>query len=364
MSDDKVLSAVVAGIFSVIVAIITCVSVLVVNDKLPAIFSTPVPPTLTATSTQLVSCMIPSLVEKNQAEVEGLITSLGLAIIKTVQYNDFANGIVISQDPQAGTKLEPCQGNIIITVSLGSTPTPAPPTNTPIPTNPPPTATPINCPPSIVFCDDFSTNPNTNGLWTVIRAQGDGKNEASWDEGIRALFLTRAADGKAAAIFANYELTSKQWNAKFKFKVGGGNGADGFVFMFYKKKESFTNGNCGSLCFQTSDSSVPGYGVEFDNYYNDHLSDPSANHIAIIEGSVDNHLIYVDDSRMEDNIWHKAEVSFDNGRVTVFIDGSMVLDYRLENPNYAYTGIGFSAATGEDNNNHIVDDFLLDVTQP
>lgn len=215
------------------------------------------------------------------------------------------------------------------------------PTNTPLPATSPPITISINCPPSIVFCDDFSSNPNTNGLWTIFRGHGDAQNESSWDEELRALFLTRAADSKYALVLANYDLTAKQWTATFRYKVGGGDGADGFAFWFYR----------------AADDSFTGYEIEFDSYYNANNGDHSANHIAIKEDG--KHLVYVDDSRTEDDTWHQVEVKFSNGRLTIFIDNSMLLDYLLENPDYTYPGIGFSARTGADNNNHIIDDFSL-----
>jgi hypothetical protein len=44
----------------------------------------------------------------------------------------------------------------------------------------------------------------------------------------------------------------------------------------------------------------------------------------------------------------------------VYIDGGLVLTHRIAQPDYTYSGIGFSAATGGDaNNNHILADFSL-----
>ena len=33
----------------------------------------------------------------------------------------------------------------------------------------------------LVFSDDFSTDPNSNGNWTVFRAQNDPTREGYWD---------------------------------------------------------------------------------------------------------------------------------------------------------------------------------------
>lgn len=267
--------------------------------------------------------------------------------------------IAIQQTSIASTQQAPIFTSTETHLPLISPPLP---TNTPIPL-PTSTAININCSPGVVFCDDFSSNPNTNGLWTIFRLNGDGANEASWDEGIGALFLTRALNARGSVVLANYELINKQWTAKFKYKAGGGSGADGFVFFFYKHKYAFKNGSCSGMCFTPDNNYVPGYGIEFDNHYNPEI-DKSPNHIALIEGHNSNSLVYVDDFRTEDNRWHDAEVRFNNGRVTVLVDNTIVLDYLIETPNYNYSGIGFSGVTGALNHNHIIDDFSLNMTYP
>lgn len=212
------------------------------------------------------------------------------------------------------------------------------------------------------FSDSFSTNPNTNGQWLIYRSASDLNNEAFWDSSGQNLYLTRAAGWKASAMFANYQLTSTRWEAQFRYKVGGNSsGADGFVFMFYKNSASYVPGTGGYLGFQPWNNltGISGYGIEFDNWYNGDFKDPSANHIAIIKDSVNNHLAYVNDPRTEDNLWHSALVQFDNGRVVVLVDGGIVLDYQINNVDYSYSGIGFSSATALAMNDHVIDDFVI-----
>lgn len=343
--------------------------------------STPsVPSPVPATAAPMVSaCLVPNVIRQDQGAAEGLIIGAGLQPVKSTAYDtSIPVGQVIAQDPPSRTEISPCQGKVTIIVSLGSTPQPTPvplPTKTPTqpmeslePISIPASSTAINCAPSVVFCDDFSSDPNINTLWKVFRGTGDARNEASWDEGIRAIFLTRAVSDKRSIIFANYTLTEKQWTARFKYRTGGstvGSGADGFVFVFYKKTLAFVDGNCpdggGQLCFETKNGSVPGYGVEFDVFKNDVNGDPSGNHIGLIEGSASNHLIYADDARTNDNQWHNAEIIFDNGKLTVSVDNSLVLNYLINNPNYTYSGIGFSGATGYWNNNHCISSFTLSI---
>ena len=227
---------------------------------------------------------------------------------------------------------------------------------------------------SVVFSDDFSTDPNTSGHWQIYRKDsGDTANEASWSSADGDFYLTRAAPWRAAAAVASYQLTATSWQAQFRYRVGGGSGSDGFTFMFYKDGASFGAPACGGLLgFHnwngTGDAScapystVAGYGIEFDTWLNpaaDGINDPSSSHVALIKDSVANHLAYVNDSQIADNVWHDALVQFDSGHVTVSIDGGPVLDYTISNPDYTYSRVGFSAGTALGNDNHVIDDFVL-----
>lgn len=72
-------------------------------------------------------CAIPSLEGMELSAAEELIRQLGLRPVKSAEYNsEIANGLIVFQDPSAGTKLDPCTGDILITVSLGTIPSPTP----------------------------------------------------------------------------------------------------------------------------------------------------------------------------------------------------------------------------------------------
>src|SRR3954447_13450451 len=73
---------------------------------------------------------------------------------------------------------------------------------------------PDSSPLTLVFSDDFSTDPNTNGQWTIHRYSNDPVNEAAWDSARQAFDLTRGVSNKGAAVFANYELTATTWRAE------------------------------------------------------------------------------------------------------------------------------------------------------
>lgn len=219
-----------------------------------------------------------------------------------------------------------------------------------------------------VFSDNFAINPDSTNLWNIYR---NGDTSASWDLTKEVLYLTRV-EGGAPAMFANYDLKDKHWAAEFRYKIGGGenSGADGIVFMFYKDEAPYKPDGvfpCGGgyMGFDPCDeisgepSNSVGYGIEFDGWENYEYSDPSENHIALIDTTTSTHMASVDDPRTEDNLWHIARVEFDDGRVVVSVDNEKVLEHIISKPDYAYSGVGFSAGTGWANNNQVIDDFVL-----
>lgn len=211
-------------------------------------------------------------------------------------------------------------------------------------------------PVAAAFEDDFSDDPNASGKWTVYRYSDDPDREASWDMFGKAVYLTRAVNWKGVAMYANYNLIAKSWRADFRYKAGGGSGADGFTFFFYKDNRPQKPSAGGNLGFH---STLPnsGYAIEFDNWAG--TNDPSANHIALVDKSVFTHVKYANDSRTEDNNWHQVSVQFDEGHVSVTVDGSLLFEHTITAVDYTFSGIGFSASTGNWNNNHSIDDFVL-----
>lgn len=123
--------------------------------------------------TQVPICLVPSLVGLDEKAAELSLTSLGLQVIKSTGFSAaYAQGVVFEQDPAGQTRLEPCQGEVVMMISMGTEPqqaepptalppTEAPPTTTPLPTVKP-TITPIPSltptPPSLPqFYDSFDT---------------------------------------------------------------------------------------------------------------------------------------------------------------------------------------------------------------
>lgn len=220
---------------------------------------------------------------------------------------------------------------------------------------------------TLVFSDDFTTNPNTNGKWTVFRRQNNINAEGYWDPTSLSWYLTTQKNDLATAAFANYELTATIWKVDFKYKVDNArSGADGFVFMFYKDKGAYGVPDSGTyMAFQTrnpdnSDNPVPGYGVQFDTYQYTTCDPLTQNYIAIVEDVIcKSQKVYQPLTTIDDNVWHSVEFVFTKGKMECTIDGKILQGFILQQPDYTYTGIGFGAGTGANISNQIIDDFQI-----
>jgi PKD repeat protein len=211
------------------------------------------------------------------------------------------------------------------------------------------------------FYDDFSTD---SGMWIFVK---DMVNDSDWkihpaneyrDTSAKYMVLTENKNRQCGVIWFKQDIFSP-FTVKFKFKIGGGTGADGLVFMFYKKKD-YIPVNGGDLGFITLSqgalASVPGYGIEFDTYINGW--DPPGSHIALIKDSMSNHLAYAINKGIRDNQWHNAEIIVGESSVEVYIDNTLVLTWKGA-IDRTYGGLGFSAATGASNDWHIIDDVWI-----
>jgi hypothetical protein len=221
----------------------------------------------------------------------------------------------------------------------------------------------------LVFSDDFSTDPNSNGNWTVFRALNDPTREGYWDPTQQVWYLTTHWIGLATAAFANYELTATSWKVDFKYLVDHGfkRGGDGFVFMFYKDKSAYRVRPADGqyMAFETlnrdfTTNPVPGYGLEFDTYYNTQCDPLPVNYVAIVKDVIcESAQVYRPFKKIGDNVWHSVEFTFKNGLLACTIDGSPVLRATISDPDYSHAGIGFGAATANAVSNQAIDDFEI-----
>jgi len=215
-----------------------------------------------------------------------------------------------------------------------------------------------------LFSDYFTSNPNQIGNWSIYRYQDDPASESVWNATEATLALTTASQKRGSAIFASHQLTTRSWEARFRYRVtpGDGSAADGFTFMFYKQHPPAGIGVGGTLAFNNrQDQAIPGYGIEFDAYGNtiNNFDPTSSSHIALVQNHTSNHLAYAVDARTEDGTWHDVLVQFNHGAVTVSVDNAPVLSYVITNMDYTFSGVGFSAATGGGVANIVIDNVVL-----
>ncbi len=197
--------------------------------------------------------------------------------------------------------------------------------------------------PRVEYLDDFS---NGTGMWVFWGcAYRDAEN--GW------LVLTEPDERVVGGTWLGPPVDGP-FTARFRYRAGGGGGADGFVFMFFKTQE-YEPGGGGNMGFNPPAMLAPGYGVEFDNWIN--AGDPLAagSHVALIEDSLDEHLVWVNDTRTGDYEWHQVEVRVGWESIEVDLDGDNLIAWR-GHINRTFGGLGFSAATGALTDWHIIDD--------
>ncbi|HER54372.1 MAG TPA: hypothetical protein ENO13_00540, partial [Candidatus Bathyarchaeota archaeon] len=217
------------------------------------------------------------------------------------------------------------------------------------------------------YSDDFSLDSDA---WEYF-------GSAYRDETDKSLVLTTSEHNQGGAVFFKAPIQGK-FTATFRYKSTGG---DGFTMFFYKQnypssiawEESYENNGVagGRLGFNTQ-SIITGYGVEFDGWRNiasefddiiggtpNPSADPSDSHIALIKDFTGNHLAYVNDQRIYDNVWHQVSVEVQASSVAVYFDQELVLQWNGV-LNRTYGGLGFSGSNGMvEASWHIIDNFSI-----
>ncbi|MBE7506195.1 MAG: hypothetical protein HS101_07890 [Planctomycetia bacterium] len=174
-----------------------------------------------------------------------------------------------------------------------------------------------------------------------------------------------------SVVFTDLVSMQRNWTATFKYKVGGGNGADGFSMAMLPNCYYSTIANFGE-----HGSGNYSLAVAFDTFQN--MGEPNGNFLAVFSGTT--YAKYTDGSNavnstiptIDNNAWHTAQVIYRFGRVTVLIDGTPYItaaEMRFDtvqtaNAFIAPTGyLAFGARTGGSNNQHWIDDVTLTVEQ-
>ncbi|MFQ6135292.1 MAG: hypothetical protein ACE5KU_05715 [Nitrososphaerales archaeon] len=210
--------------------------------------------------------------------------------------------------------------------------------------------------------DDFSRDPGSE--WIFL-------NAAYWDSGSEHIVLTEPGSDLVGVMWLKKNVTSP-FTVEFRYRVGGGSGADGFVFMFYKDWDyepgigGFLGFHCREVDRPCPRKEAPGYGLEFDNYFNSKEEygevygegDPSPNHVALLKDFIGNHLTHVNDSRTEDNLWHHVKLIVRDEGMTASIDGEETLTW-AGSFDRSNDHMGFGSGIWGYDHRHAIDDFKL-----
>ena len=171
------------------------------------------------------------------------------------------------------------------------------------------------------------------------------ENEAIFDEENNTVLLCPKetyTSGKAKYPFE----VSEDFTVSFEYMIGGGSSADGIMLAFFAQKDSITKDGeymnfdgCG------------GYGLEFDTYEN--TNDSENAHIAIVRDKVSNHLVSVDEPRVDDEQWHNAVLKVNGNNITLTIDEDVIINENIEfDKTYRY--MYFAASTGACTDDHYI----------
>ncbi len=171
------------------------------------------------------------------------------------------------------------------------------------------------------------------------------ENSASYDERTNEIVLcpnVTWSNGKAKYPF---EMT-EDFTLTFEYSIGGGTSADGIMLAFFAQKDSVVMDG-GYMNFE----GCGGYGLEFDTFSNP--GDSKNAHIALVYDKVSNHLISVDEPRVDDEKWHTAKLSVECNNIEVTIDGDIIINEQVQfNKEYRY--MYFAATTGLYSDNHSI----------
>jgi hypothetical protein len=115
-------------------------------------------------------CLVPDVVGQSQEAAESLIRDTNLQPVSSNAYSaDVPAGMIASQEPAAGTRIEPCAGDVVLAVSRGPEPGSAAPAAEPeevAEESAEPTPTPTPSPDPYLFRDDFENGVSAD--WGAI----------------------------------------------------------------------------------------------------------------------------------------------------------------------------------------------------
>ena len=196
------------------------------------------------------------------------------------------------------------------------------------------------------------------------------EGSAQWDTANDWLELTSADPWLVGTAFETSRVVSAdQVELNFQFFMGNGTGADGFsVTALDLSRMTTTLGGSGcGIGYGGGDGctggpALPGWTLEVDTFYNPTVDTSGVDHLAFsFDGDLVNPAFWVILPEMEDNGWHDLRLTVNAPHITVEIDGVVYVDDDFFGLYEFDAWIGFTAGTGSDTNEHLIDS--LQVTE-
>jgi len=210
---------------------------------------------------------------------------------------------------------------------------------------------------TVSFCQNLGYSEETLDLttWAFTGAAG-------WDATNGWLELTDTSRYVVGTAFqTSEEVWSDNVSIGFMFYASGGSstGADGLSLtaLDTTRMTSYQGDVGGALGY----GGLPGWSVEVDTWDNTGdpgLSEPSrADHVSFVIDGASNGIgeISADIHEVEDEQWHEMQVDMSGNHLTVAIDGIVYIDQVVEGVAPFPAHLGFTAATGNITNNHLID---------
>jgi hypothetical protein len=207
---------------------------------------------------------------------------------------------------------------------------------------------------------------NTTG-WT-LKGEAAVKNVAFTNNS--ELLLCSAKNNTSGAVFFNQPINlslCSRWKAEFDFRMNGGTGADGIAFNFLDAPPTgFVLGqglgipsgaNGLKVCFDTynncitpTSSKVPKIEIRYGAGYNECSAQPTLENI-------NNSLSFIRSAT-----YNHALITYDNGNITVSVNGTVLL---TATQFFNFSGyLGFTASTGGSTDNHSIRNVIIYTDMP
>jgi len=215
---------------------------------------------------------------------------------------------------------------------------------------------------SFSFCQNLGYSEETLDLttWAFTGA-------ANWDSSNNWLELTDTSRYIVGTAFqTSEEVWSDNVSISFMFFASGGSssGADGLSLTAIDttRMTTYQGAAGGAIGY----GGLPGWSVEIDTWDNTGdpgLSEPTrADHVSFVIDGASNGLgeVYADIHEVEDGQWHEMQVNMAGTHLTVSIDGIPYIDQEVEGVTAFPAHVGFTAATGNVTNYHLIDALVVE----